>query len=97
MTGEGFASGRCSRRATSKPLAAEVDVEQGDVGFQLLDQVHGFAAVRGDADNSQSLTLQQAARGVDESLAVVHDQAAFGHSTTVVPSRRSRIPVNQNL
>jgi hypothetical protein len=57
-------------------LAAQVDVQQGDVRSQLPGPLEGLGAVGGHAHDRDAMALQEAAGGVQEAGAVVDDQAA---------------------
>jgi hypothetical protein len=54
-------------------FAPEVDVDQRHVGPQFLETPKRVGASRCASDDGDALALQQAARGVDESRAVVDD------------------------
>jgi hypothetical protein len=73
----------CNRRASSKPLAAEVDVHQGDIGSQPLRLPERLRAVGGHADDHDPLAFEETAGSLQEAGAVVDDEAAQSHTPSI--------------
>jgi hypothetical protein len=77
-------------------LAAQVDVQQGDIRSQLPGPLEGLGAVGGHAHDRDALALQEAAGGVQEAEAVVDDQAAQQGSGSQL-GMPGRIPASWKL
>jgi hypothetical protein len=65
-----------------------VDVDERDIRAELVDPPERFGARRCDADDDDSLSLQQVTGGLEEVVVVVHDDTLKGHA----PKDRSASP-----
>ena len=73
-------------------LAAEVDVDQADVGPELHGTPDRVVAVRGSAHHNDALTLQQTAGSLQEPRAVIDDQAMQRHGFRMASRRPADTP-----
>lgn len=70
-------------------LPAEIDVHEHYIRPQLADPLHRLSARRRHAWHRDSLALQQVARGVQESQAVIDDKTPK-HRTRIAHGRWGR-------
>src|SRR5215471_7433271 len=64
-------------------LVTELDVEKDHVWLQLTTRAPGLRPCRRDANHADALTFQQGAGGIEEVEAVIDDDAAHGHSSSL--------------
>ncbi len=57
-------------------FAAEPDVDEHDIRSKLLLEEQRLGARRRNPDNRNAFTLEQQARGIEEALLVIDDEAA---------------------
>ena len=77
-------------------LPVECDVDEDDIGPQLLCSPQRIRRCQGDADDLQALPLEQDARSAEKRLVVIDDQDAKRHTIILHPDATRRIAASRN-
>jgi hypothetical protein len=78
-------------------LPPKRDIDEKDVGAELLGQPKRLGAVRGDAHDAQALSLEENSRRSEEGSVVIDDEDAESHTISVASDKGFRIAASRNL
>jgi hypothetical protein len=78
-------------------LVPELDVDEGDIRFEVLDSLHGLRSRCSNAYHGDPIEFEESACGFQELRVVVDDQTAQAHMASIGRSVRQRITATRVL